>query len=541
MTSRSYHAIVIGGGLNGLTAAAYLARSGKNVLVLEAREVLGGTAVTAEFAPGFKADLVRHDVGHVPLQVLKDLNLPGAGLRIVSGSADIFVPSLDGPSLTLAGSGTSDPGQSLTSLSAKDAAAWPVFAKQVSAIAGFLEHASQAAVPGVDAAGLDELMTAAKLGLRLRGLGKADMVAALRVLPMSIAEYVEDTFAHPLLRGVLASRGVMHTALGPKSAGTALVMLHHQIGRAPGSFRSHLRAAGGSGAIATALATCATGAGAEIRTGTRVARILMKGGRATGVALANGDEITATHIVSGASPRDTFITLCDVAQLQPELVRALGNIRYRGVSAKVHLAVDALPRWRGAPEDSKRPPRSIVIAPSVDYVERGYDDSKYGRVSSKPFLDVWVPTIDQTDFAPPGKHVLSVHVQYAPYHLRDAGQGAGASGISAWNAASRDQLADHVVKLLAEYAPELPGLVRHRHVLTPKDLEDQFSLTEGHPYHGEIALDQALFMRPVPDCATYATPVPGLWLCGSGSHPGGAIPGQAGANAARQIRRTARS
>jgi phytoene dehydrogenase-like protein len=392
-------------------------------------------------------------------------------------------------------------------------------------------------MPGVDASSFAEYATMARLGLKLKGLGKKNMVEVLRVLPMSVAEYVEDTFEHPLLRGYLASRGVMHSALGPRSAGTAFVMLHHQVGRMPGAFRSHYRPQGGVGAYATALATCAKAAGAEIRTGAKVARISMMGGSATGVVLANGDEISATSVISAASPRETFLDLCDPAQLQPEFVRAIGNIRYRGVTAMVHLALEKLPEFKGDAGDAPNGTRSIVIAPSVDYVERGYDDSKFGRVSSKPFLDCLIPTITDPSLAPAGKHVMSVQVQYAPYHLRDAGDGPGASGIREWNAASRGQLADHVVKTLAEYAPGLPGLIAHRQVITPKDFEEQFFLAEGNPFHGEIALDQALFMRPVPACSKYATPVPALWLCGSGAHPGGGIPGQAGANAAKAILR----
>jgi phytoene dehydrogenase-like protein len=361
------------------------------------------------------------------------------------------------------------------------------------------------------------------------------MVAALRVLPMSIAEYVEDTFEHPLLRGLLASRGIMHTNQGPRGAGTAFVMLHHQVGRAPGAFRSGWYVAGGPGGLAAALARCATAAGAEIRVGSRVSRIHMKGGRATGVVLSSGDEFLAELVVSAASPRETFLHLCDPAQLPPELVRAVGNIRLRGVTAKVHFGLNGLPKWKGDPSDAANPARSIVIAPTVDYLERGYDDAKYGRVSSRPFLDVLIPTIRDPSLAPAGKHLMSVQVQYAPYHLRDAGDGPGASAIREWNANSLKQLSDHVLKTLAEYAPDLPGLVNATHAFTPQLLEESFLLPEGNPYHGELALDQALFMRPVATCANYATPVPGLWLCGSGSHPGGGIPGQAGANAARAM------
>jgi phytoene dehydrogenase-like protein len=304
-----------------------------------------------------------------------------------------------------------------------------------------------------------------------------------------------------------------------------------------------------------------------VRVNARVATIRLRDGRASGVVLASGEEIEARRVVSGASPRATFLELCDPALLDPELVRAIRNIRHRGVVACVHLALDSLPRWRGDAGEAAHPPGAVVIAPDIDYVERAYDDAKYGRVAERPWLDVSIPTIADPGFAPNGRHVMSIHVQYAPYMLREAAPawpdhapgraglgpaeperaGPGPAGVGdprgpgirAWDAASRDVLADHVIRILAEYAPELPGLVRHRHALTPKDLETQFSLPEGHAYHGELALDQAFFMRPVPDCSRHRTPVGGLYLCGSGAHPGGGVPGQAGANAAAQIVRDA--
>jgi phytoene dehydrogenase-like protein len=541
--SARYDIAVIGGGLNGLTAAAYLARAGRTVVLFEASDCIGGSAATAEFAPGFRVDLMRHDAGHMPVGILRDLDLASHGLRIVSSNAEILSLGEDGSALRLDTRTPGEPGEALQRLSPRDAAAWPEFASRIAAIAGFLGLTYTAPMPGVDAAGLGEFATMARLGLKLRGLGKKHMVEVLRVLPMSVAEFVEDSIEHPLLRGLLASRGVMHTAQGPRSAGTAFVMMHHQIGRHAGAFRSHLRPLGGTGAIAHALAACARASGAEIRNNARVSRITMQSGRAAGVVLANGDEIAATQVVSAVSPRHTFLDLCHPAQLQPEFVRALRNIRYRGVSAKVNLAVDALPKFRGDTGDASGAPqrtRSIVIAPSIDYLEKGYDDSKYGRVSARPFLDIWVPTIDDPQLAPSGKHVMSIHVQYAPYKLRDAGEGQGPSGIRQWDAASREALGNHVVNTLAEYAPDLPRLIRHRQVFTPMDLEERFGLPEGNPYHGELALDQALFMRPVPAASRYQTPVEGLWLAGSGSHPGGAVPGQAGANAARQIQKHAK-
>jgi phytoene dehydrogenase-like protein len=532
-------AIIIGGGLNGLTAAGMLARGGMKVLLLESRAEFGGSAVTGEFAPGFKTDLVRHDIGTLPVDLWRQLDLEKHGWQMLSSNPEILAPGSDGSALLLEAGRPGTPSDSLKKLSPSDAAKWPEFTRKVAALAGFLEHLYRAPMPGVDASGFAEMMIAARIALKLRGLGKADMVEVLRVLPMSVGELVEDTFEHPVLRGVLASRGLMHLAQGPRAAATAFTMLHHQVGRHPGAFRTSMRPVGGVGALAAALVSSARAAGAELRANARVAKIAMRGGAVSSVVLESGEEIAATRVVSEVSPRHTFTTLCDPSQLDPELVRAVSNIRYRGVTAKVHLALDALPGFRGAPE-SARPARSVVIAPSLDYLDRAYDDSKYGRVSAKPWLDVFIPTIDDPSFAPAGKHVMSVQVQYAPYKLRDAGEGAGPSGITEWNAASRDQLADHVIRTLAEYAPELPGLVRHRHVLTPLDLEEQYGLPEGNPYHGELALDQALFMRPVPACSRYRTPVPGLWLCGSGGHPGGGIPGRAGANAAKQIQGDAR-
>lgn len=543
MAPTSYDAIVIGGGLNGLTAAALLARRGMKVLLLEARAQFGGTAVTDEFAPGFKADLVRHDIGHLPLDLSQQLELEKYGLQLRSSNPEILAPASDGTALLLDAAQPGVPSDSLKRHSPNDAAKWPEFTRKVASLAGFLDHLYRAPMPGVDAAGFGELMIAARAALKLRGLGKADMVEVLRVLPMSVGELVEDTFEHPVLRGVLASRGLMHLAQGPRAAATAFTMLHHQVGRPQGGFRSSVRPVGGVGALGAALVSCAKAAGAELRTNARVATIVLRGGAASGVVLESSEEISAARVISGASPKQTFLSLCDPSQLDPELVRAVRNIRYRGVTAKVHLALDGLPTFRGARESASadaRPARSIVIAPSLDYLDRGYDDSKYGRVSAKPWLDVFVPTLDDPSFAPAGKHVMSVQVQYAPYKLRDAGDGAGPSGIQQWDAASRDRLADHVIRTLAEYAADLPGLVRQRHVLTPLDLEDQFGLPEGNPYHGELALDQALFMRPVPACSRYRTPVPGLWLCGSGAHPGGGIPGRAGANAAKQIEGDAR-
>jgi phytoene dehydrogenase-like protein len=522
---RRYDAVIIGAGLNGLTCAAYLARAGMRALVLERRHRVGGTAVTEEFAPGFRADVCRHDIGHVPRRIARELELERHGLRLVSLNPSIFAPGLDAEALWLDRGGPRADAVARRP-SSVELSRWSEFTRLVRALAGFLEVLYRAPVPSVDASSLGHLATLATLALHLRlGLGKKDMVELLRVMPMSVAEWLDDWFENPLLKGVLATRGVMHCAQGPRAQGTAFNLLHHQVGRHAGAFRSHIRPFGGVGALADSIAASARAAGAEIRTGAHVARIPMKGNRAAGVALASGEEIEAARVISSVSPRVTFLELCDPTQLDPEFVRAVRNVRSRGVWAKVNLALDRLPAFRGGPRDDGKPPHSIVIAPDVDYVERAHDCAKYGGVSDRPWLDLFIPTVVDKALAPEGKHVMSVHLQYAPYHLREG----------AWDSAAREALGDLVVKVLAEYSPELPGLVLHRQVLTPKDLADGFSLPEGHAYHGEMALDQALFMRPVPAANRHATPAAGLFLCGSGSHPGGGIPGQAGANAAMAV------
>jgi len=519
-----YDAIVIGAGLNGLTTAAYLARGGMRVLVLERRDIVGGSAVTEEFAPGFRCDTARHDVGWIPLRIIRDLGLNDRhGLRLVSWAGEVVAPTRDGEFLLLQGIAerTAD---ALRRFSPADAGRWPAFAARVTKLAGFLERVYAGPAPQVDSSSLTDLARLLRLGLGLRGLGKKDMVEFLRSATMSVAEFLDDAFECDALKGVLGAQGVTHLCQGPRAGGTAFVYLHHQVGRYPGAFRTTLFPLGAIGELARALADAARAAGAEVRTGAAVTRIAMRDARASGVVLASGEEIAARRVVSSADPRQTFLALCDPALLEPDFVRAVRNIRYRGVWAKVNLALAELPRIPGLPADGKSA-GSIVISPSLDYLERAYDDAKYGRVSGHPYLEARIPTLTDPSLAPKGRHVMSVHVQYAPYHLRGG----------TWDAAARDALGDRVVATLGEYAPDLPGKVLHRQVLTPLDLEREFSLPEGHAYHGEMTLDQILWMRPVPECSRHGTPVRGLFLCGSGTHPGGGIAGGAGAGAARAI------
>ncbi|MFN2563775.1 MAG: phytoene desaturase family protein, partial [Gemmatimonadaceae bacterium] len=413
-----------------------------------------------------------------------------------------------------------------------DAEKWPAFAERIARLAGFLRAAYAAAAPTVDATSAADLLSLARLGTRLRVLGKTEMVELLRTVPMSVGELLDDWFDTDILKGVVGARGVTGILQGPRSGGTAFVLLHHQVGRPVGAFRTPTAVRGGVGNLARALAAAATSFGAEVRTGSEVVRVSTQGGRASGVVLRDGDEIAARRVISGADPRRTFLGLCDPSRLDPGFVRAVRNVRYRGAWAKVNLALGALPSFTALRGDGSETALrgTIAISPSLMYLERAYDDAKYGRVSQHPHLEVRIPSLADPTLAPAGKHVMSIEVQYAPYHLRDR----------QWDDAARDALGDRVLETLAAYAPDLPGLVLHRQVLTPGDLESVFSLTEGHAYHGELTLDQILFMRPVAGWSRYRTPVRDLYLCGAGTHPGGGIAGGAGANAARVILKEAK-
>jgi phytoene dehydrogenase-like protein len=523
-----YDAVVIGAGLNGLVAAAYLAKEGHRVLVLERRNVAGGTVVTEEVFPGFRFDTCRHDPGWIAPRIIRDLKLKRHGLELVDVDASVFAPNADGGRngyLLL----HHDPQRSAALIrkhSKADADKWPKFADRIGRLAGFLQAVYARAAPAVDATSFGDVLSLASLGTRLRVLGKTEMVELLRTVPMSVGELLDDWFETEALKGVVGARGVTGIMQGPRSGGTAFLLLHHQVGRPVGAFRPPYAVRGGVGSFARALVTAATSFGAEIRTGVEVARVDTKGGRATGVVLRNGDEIPAGRVLSGADPRRTFLELCDPSRLEPDFVRAVRNLRYRGAWAKVNLALGALPTFTSLRESGDTALRgTICISPSLDYLEHAYDDAKYGRVSVRPHLEVRIPSLADATLAPSGRHVMSIEVQYAPYHLREA----------EWDDHARDALGDRVVDTLGTYAPDLPDRILHRQVLTPRDLENVFALTEGHAYHGELTLDQILFMRPVPGWSRYRTPVRDLYLCGAGTHPGGGIAGGSGANAARQI------
>jgi phytoene dehydrogenase-like protein len=522
----SYDAVVIGAGINGLAVAAMLARGGERVLVVERGDAPGGSAATHELAPGFRVDGCACDVGWIDPLLDRALELGRHGLRVLRSEATVFTPLPDGDSLTLWRDARRT-SEELARHSEADARRWGAFSERMAHIAGFLRSLYVEQAPTPSAGSVAELLALVKVGRRLRGLGRREMTELLRVLPMSVQELLDDWFESDALKATLGASGITSLLQGPRSGGTAFLMLHHHVGNEPGVFRARTAVQGGPAGLASALWSAARERGVEIRCCSDVTRITVEDGRATGVLLDGGTEVRSRRVVSSADPRRTMLELADPQHLQPDFVRAVRNIKYRGVSALVHLALGELPRFaaRGANGDGEALRGVISISPSLEHLERAYDDAKYGGISRRPYLEATIPSLLDPSLAPSGRHVMSVRVQYAPYRLRDG----------AWDDARRESLGDLVMQTLAEYAPNLRDIVLHRDVLTPADIERRYALTEGQPDHGQLTLDQILFMRPVPGHARYRTPIDGLYLCGSGSHPGGRVAGGAGRLAAKAI------
>ncbi|MGH7568281.1 MAG: phytoene desaturase family protein [Gemmatimonadales bacterium] len=536
MTSAPWDAVVIGAGVNGLAVAATLGRAGLRVLVLERRPVLGGVAATEELAPGFRVDACLHDLGVPAPALVEDLGLARHGLELIRPDpAVVALPPSGGsaPPLAL----WADPARSVEAIrrhSPGDAERWPEFAARMGRLAGFLESLYAAPAPNITSSRPADVVRLLGLGHRARRLGKTGLIDLLRTLPMSVAELLDDWFESEALKGALGAAGIRGILQGPRSGGTAFVFLHHAVGSPPGAPRSRCVVRGGLGRFAQALAAAAREHGVDIRTGVDVARVRVRDGRAVGVVTGAGDEIATRAVVSGADPRRTLMTLVDPTELEPEFARAVLHLKYRGAVAKVNLALDALPTFPALASNGATELLRGAIAPgvSLEALEHAYDDAKHGGVSRRPFLEVRIPSVADPSHAPPGKHVMSVWVQYAPYRLKRG----------TWDEGRRSKLGDLVVDTLADHAPGLKALIVQRQVLTPKDLEDVYGVTEGSLYHGELTLDQILFMRPVPGWSRYRTPIHQLYLCGAGTHPGGGLgmAGGSGLLAAGAVLRDAR-
>jgi phytoene dehydrogenase-like protein len=516
--------VIVGGGHNALVTAFYLARSGLKPLVLERRSIVGGAAVTEEIFPGFRCSTLAHAGGPPHSAIVRDMQLAKHGLHKLEAPVRLFAPTLDGRGLILA-SDAKAAAREIEKFSKHDAAKYLELDAALARASAIVSELLTLTPPVIEKPSGDDLWKLLKVGRKLRGLGKKEMMRLLRWGPMPAADFVAEFFESDLLRAVVAARGIFGAAMGPWSAGsTALLLL--RAGSDPGPVGNSAYPRGGMGALTAAMAAAAQATGAEIRTGADVGRVLVKKGAAIGVVLRGGEEIHAKRVVSGADPQRTFLHLLDPGNLPPSFAAKIQNYRCNGVVAKVNLALDALPKFTALADSATDQALAgrIHIGPGIDYLERAFDASKYGEFSRSPFLEISIPSILDDSLAPAGKHVMSVHVQFAPYKLKSGD----------W-AQQRDALGDTVVKTLTEYAPDLPAKILARQVLTPRDLEDTYGLTGGHPYHGELALDQLFTMRPLLGWARYRTPVKGLYLCGSGTHPGNGVTGISGANAAREI------
>lgn len=515
-------AIVIGAGHNGLVTAAYLAKAGRTVTVLERRERVGGILDTVEIAPGVRAPGIVHTIGRLRRSVIDDLGLVQHGLVTIDPAVRVFAPQPDGPGLTIWADAARTAAE-LRERSPNDAEAYPAFDARVRALASFLSYLHAITPPDVKDPSIADALNGLKLGNAFRRLGAKAGREATRAMPMAIADYVAEAFETDAMRGAIASRATMYTAMGPWSAGTTSVLLADSAGNDGGAPGQSMTAKGGSGALAEALASAARAFGAEIRTGTEVEGIITRNGRAVGVAVASGEELHARAVISAADPKRTLTELIDPVVVGPHLSWRAANIRTPGAVSKVNLALSGLPSFAGA-DSPERLAGRIVIAPSVDYLERAYDASKFGRMSEEPYLEATIPTISDPTLAPDGQHVMSIVVQWTPYRLREG----------EWDA-ERDHLADVTVKTMERFAPGLGELVTARQVITPTDLERDYGLSGGHVYHAEPGLDQFFAWRPMFGHARYRFGIPGLYLCGSGAHPGGGVTGAPGANAAREI------
>ncbi len=525
--SKPLDAIIVGGGHNGLVCAAYLARAGYKVLVLERRHVLGGAAVTEELYPGFKFSVCSYVVSLFRPQIIRDLGLARHGLELIPLESS-FTPLPDGRSLCR-WPDSHRTRREIAQFSTNDADIYPEFGVAMVKMAQFARQLIDAPAPDPASLNPKEILRLLRLGGRFRDLGPDLMHLNMQLLTMSAVDFLGLWFESDVLKAPMSVSGIIGTFLGVRSPGTAYVLLHHYMGEIDGAFRSWGFAKGGNGQISNAVASAARSFGAEIRTEAPVERLLVRNGEVEGVVLDNGDEIRSRLVVSALDPHRTFLRLVGEEHLDPDFTTQIKRFKLRGSSGKVNLAVDRLPEFSCRPSTNGTADHlrgDIAIAPSIEYLEKAYDEAKYGDFSRRPYLNIVIPSVMDPSVAPPGKHIVSCFVQYAPYHLEE--------GPEHWPQ-RREAFGDTVVDTIAEYCPGFKETILYRQVLTPWDLEQEFGLTEGNIFHGELSQEQLLFQRPVSGWARYRTPIRRLWMCASGTHPGGGVMGAPGMLAAQAI------
>jgi phytoene dehydrogenase-like protein len=514
-TPKRYDCIVIGGGHNGLVCAAYLARSRRRVLVLEAAQQVGGAAVTREFAPGYQVSSCAHLLHLMPHAMMQELSLHAQGLRLAHDAIPTTALSPAGAPLSLG----VDASHALAWASSADALAYPKYVTRLQRLAGALRPVIANVPPRLGTDRWSERLALLRLAWHVRRLGRRDMRELLRIIGMNVYDLLEEHFDTPLLKGALGFDAVLGTSFGPRSPGTVLTLLYRLAAQGDGARIA--QPVGGLGALTDALAKAAAAAGAQIRTGCAVGRIDVQDDRVRGVTLKSGEAIAADVVISSCDPQTTFLGLLGTEHLDTGFVRRVTHLRTRGLAAKLHLALDELPAFVGLTPAALA--GRLIVAPSLEYIERAYNHAKYGEFSSEPILEITMPTVNDASLAPPGKHVLSAIVQYAPYAL-----------AAGWEH-ERQRFMDLAIGTIERYAPGLRRAITCAELLTPVDIEREFRITGGHWHHVDLAFDQFFMVRPLPGAAQYQTPVAGLYLCGAGCHPGGGVMGMAGRNAARQV------
>ncbi|MBT4522628.1 MAG: NAD(P)/FAD-dependent oxidoreductase [Halieaceae bacterium] len=511
----NYDVLVVGGGHNGLICAAYLARAGRKVMVLEANEQPGGAAASREFASGYTVSSCAHWLTQLSPQISKDLALERHGLQLAARDLDSIGLAPNGQHVTVTGSAVEG-----AALSEEDKLAYAEFHRKTIKFSRLLARAFAERPPKLVESNLTDRINLLKLGLGMKLLGKEDMSELLRLALINMYDVMEEHFDNETLKGLLSFDGVLGAHMGPRSPNTVFGYLYRRVGDVHG-YNGPAVVKGGMGALGSAMADAARALGVEIRTASKVEKINLDQGRATGVTLNGGEVIGAKLVVSNADPVTTFEKLVGFRNVETGLVRRVSQIRMRSGVAKLHLALNGLPSFSGLTETQLG--QRLVIAPTMDYIERAFNSSKYGESSTSPALDISIPSVHDSSLAPAGKHVLSAIVQYAPY---DLGQG--------WDN-HKEAFTQQLIETIGTYAPDIGERVVASELLTPVDLEREFHIKGGHWHHGEISLDQVMMMRPFPGATQYGTPVEGLYLCGAGTHPGGGVMGLAGRNAAREI------
>jgi phytoene dehydrogenase-like protein len=519
---QSYDVVVIGGGHNGLVNAAYLARAGKKVLVLERRRVLGGAAVTEEIVPGFLFSECSYVVSLLRPEIIRELDLPRHGLEILPLDGT-FSPMPGGDYLWRVNDHAKTQ-REIRRHSRSDAEAYDEFSKMMTPMCRFVKPMLSMVPPDPTTLHLKDLKQLHFLLQRFRELSSEERYTLVQLMTMSSADFLDQWFETDVLKATMSASGIIGTFLGIRSPGTAYVLLHHYMGEIDGAFRSWGFSRGGTGGISLAIASAAREAGVEVRTEAPVERILVNEGRTSGVALKSGEEVRCNVVSSSVDPHLTFEVFLEPKELPADFLESVRRYKFRGSSGKVNLALSALPNFKCLPGEGAHLRGAISISPGTEYMERAYDDAKYGHYSKRPYIDMVIPSLTDPSVAPPGQHVLSCFVQYAPYKL--------AQGT--WDN-HREAFGNNVIDTISEHAPNLKDIIIGKQVLTPLDLEREFGLTQGNIFQGELSLEQLFFLRPVAGWAYYRTPIDNLYMCGSATHPGGGIMGANGRIASQVI------